>query len=81
VSVNGYYKSLDKAIRDSLWLEPTRWAVGENGRLVIHEDGLELIKPVVRNRWVVSNPIGYVKLSWYTNFVISAMVHREVTRK
>lgn len=49
--------------------------------MVIHEDGLELIKPVVRNRWVASRPLGYIKLSWYTHFVINAMIHRETSRK
>jgi len=80
LSAIGHYKSLDKAIRESLWLEPERWAVGDHGRFILHEDGLELVKPIVTNRWTVARPIGYVRLSWYTHFVLNAMVHRESSK-
>jgi hypothetical protein len=81
VAAIGNYKSLDKAIRESLWNEPEKWLVESTGLFLMHEDGLELVKPVVCNRWVVSRPLGYIRVSWYTHLVINAMIHRETSKK
>jgi len=71
----GHFRSLDKAIRHSLWQEPSKWLIDNNGRFIIHDDGMELVKPVVTNRWVMSRPLGYIRLSWMTHYTINAMIH------
>lgn len=71
----GQFKNLNQAIIWSLWNEPNKWIVGDFDRFLLHADGVELVKPVVTNRWVMSQPIGYIRLSWWTQFHINAMVH------
>jgi hypothetical protein len=71
----GHFRSLDKAIRHSLWNEPEKWLIDEHLRFVVHEDGMELVKPVVTNRWAMSRPLGYIRLQWKTHFILNAMVH------
>lgn len=71
----GHFKSIDKAIRHSLWEEPEKWTIGDFDRFLSHEDGLSLVKPITHNVWTISNPIGYVRLNRWTNMTINLMVH------
>lgn len=71
----GHFKSIDKAIRHSLWEEPEAWEIGDFNRFMKHRDGLELVKPMTHDHWTITKPIGYVKLGWWTNLTINLMVH------
>ena len=77
MSTIGRFRSLDKAVRDSLWHEPHAWTIIGDGRVLVHDDGLELIKPVLTNRWTASKPLGYIRLSWWTHFVLNAKINTE----
>lgn len=77
----GVFKSMDHAIRYSLLEEPETWCSGDFGRFLFHDDGLRLVKPVITNRWTITEPLGYVKLSWWTNRIINSILQGEKVKR